>query len=212
MAVQWKDSALLLQGAQVGSLVRELRSRKPYSQNRKKKQNIVNILWQPETPAAVSESMIPGRGLCTHVAPRSILRWSFRRHCFSYLNRTPTLAVPPPWSPDSFYISYSLGLELARASTPRFLCPRQNQTAPVSSPLQLPRASPQLGNACPVRWGLEALAKGLGVARRPSLPPVSSLRPDAQKKTGLRRRKGWPVVSTSLGPANARPLAVCGGI
>ena len=118
----------------------------------------------------------------------------------------------PPWSPDSFYISYSLGLELARASTPRFLCPRQNQTAPVSSPLQLPRASPQLGNACPVRWGLEALAKGLGVARRPSLPPVSSLRPDAQKKTGLRRRKGWPVVSTSLGPANARPLAVCGGI
>lgn len=107
------------------------------------------------------------------MALRSILRWAFRHHCFLF-KRHPTLAVPPL---DSFYLSYGLRLELARTSTPHFLCPRQNQTAPISSLLQLPRARPQLGNACPFCWGLEALAKGLGVARRPSLPPVSSLRP-----------------------------------
>lgn len=156
--------------------------------------------------------MIPGRGLCAHVAPRSILHWGCRHRCFSHLNGSPTVTVPPAWSPDSFYISYRLGLELARTSTPHFLCLRQNQTAPISSPLQLPRASPQLGNACPVHWGLEALAKGLGVARQPSLPRVSSLRPGSQKKTGVRKCRGWPVRSTPLIPANARPLAVCGGI
>lgn len=52
-------------GAQVGPLVRELRSQKPYSQNRKNKKQktvVVNILWQPATPAAVWERMISPKG------------------------------------------------------------------------------------------------------------------------------------------------------
>lgn len=157
MAVQWKDSALLLPGAQAGSLVRALRPRKPYSQNRKINV-ITNILWQL-TPAAVSERMIPGRGLCTHVAPRSILHWGCRHRRFSYLNGTPTVSVPPAWSPDSFYISYRLGLELARTSTPHFLCPRQNQTAPISSHSNFPEQAHSWGTPVPSTGGWKLLQR-----------------------------------------------------